>query len=67
MKIKILTSLIAFFISGATFANFPSGFNAEKMRECITVGGASSDYQDRQKGVRTVVSTEEPEKEPDCD
>ena len=70
MKIKLLTILIAFFISGVTFANYPDGFNAEMMRECITPGGASSDYQVRQKEGRPVVSTEEPEEteeEPDCD
>ncbi len=63
MKIKILTSLCAFFISGVTFANCPSSLNAEQMSECITVEVSSSDYQDWQKGVRTAASTEEP----DCD
>ena len=82
MKIKILTSLCAFFISGVTFANCPGSFNAEQMSECIKVVVASSDYQDWRKneypvnldaskettsGVRTVTSTEAPEEEPDCD
>jgi hypothetical protein len=67
MRIKILTGLCAFFISGVTFANCPSSLNAEQMRECNTIEGASSDYQDWQKGVRTASSTEEPEEEPDCD
>ena len=65
MKIKILTSLCAFFISGVTFANCPGSLDAEQLSECITVEVASSDYQDWQKGTRTVASTEEPE--PDCD
>ena len=67
MKIKILTSLCAFFISGVTFANCPGSFSAEQMGEFITVEGTSSDYQDWSKGVRTVASTEEPEEEPECD
>ena len=73
MKIKVLTSLCAFFISGVALAECPSGLNAEKMAECITIEVASSDYQDWQKkvnlnastkttsGVRTDTSTEEPE------
>ena len=78
MKIKVLTSLCAFFISGVALAECPSGLNAEKMAECITIEVASSDYQDWQKneypvnlnastkttsGLRTDTSTEEP----DCD
>ena len=67
MKIIILIGLCSFFISGVTFANCPSSLNAEQMRECNTIEGASSDYQDSQKGLRTAASTEEPEEEPDCD
>ena len=67
MRIKILTGLCAFFMSGATFANCPCGLNAEQMRECITIEGAGSDYLHWQKGKRTTASTEEPEEEPDCD
>ena len=67
MKIIMLTGMCAFFLSGVALAECPSSLNAEQMRECITIEGASSDYQDWQKGVRTAASTEEPEEEPDCD
>jgi hypothetical protein len=67
MKIKILTGMCAFILSGIAVADCPSSLNTEKMVECITVGGAGENYQDWQKGVRTAASTEEPEEEPDCD
>ena len=49
MKIKILTGLCAFCISGVAFAGCPDSLNAEKMAECITVEGSGADYQDWQK------------------
>ena len=67
MRINILAGLCAFLISGVTFANCPGSLDAEQMRECISIEGASNDYQDCQKGLRNAASTEEPEEEPDCD
>jgi hypothetical protein len=49
MKIKILTGMCAFFLSGVAFAECPSDQNTEKMIECITVEGSGANYQDWQK------------------
>jgi hypothetical protein len=49
MKIKILTGMCAFILSGIAFADCPSSLNAEKTMECITVEGSGENYQDWQK------------------
>lgn len=49
MKIKVLTGLCTFCISGVAFAGCPDSLDAEKMLECITVEGSGANYQDWQK------------------